>query len=217
VSLGDALPSRNSLPAGDSLPSRDSVSLGDALPFRRSGPPAEGDPLSPGGSASGSGLPSRRSLSPDSFSPGGSGGSLDDTFIPGRLGRALRPGSPDASGRPDSATSASATSAGEPGHGSGSSLPTRKPPAGTYRGLPRRVRQASLSRHLKDSSPADAEMLAAAPGAAEERTPEKARDFVASFRTGWRRDSTKEAADPQPGADAASGQQDSTGPQSEET
>jgi hypothetical protein len=74
-----------------------------------------------------------------------------------------------------------------------------------------------LSRHLKDTSPADTETLAAAPGAADERTPEKARDFVASFRTGWQRDSTPKAPDPQPGADAASGQQDPTAPQSEET
>jgi hypothetical protein len=92
----------------------------------------------------------------------------------------------------------------------------RAEPAGTYRGLPRRVRQASLSQHLKNNpasgapaSPADPE-----PERSGERTPETARDFVASFRTGWRRDEGTRAAEPP--AEPA-GRPDSAAPHGEDT
>jgi signal transduction histidine kinase len=73
--------------------------------------------------------------------------------------------------------------------------------SGTHRGLPRRVRQASLSPHLKDRGPADshpprsptpAVPTPAAPTVAE-RTPEAARDLVAAFRAGWRREMAGQA------------------------
>jgi signal transduction histidine kinase len=61
-----------------------------------------------------------------------------------------------------------------------------RPAGDTYRGLPRRVRQANLSPHLKDDPPgaAGAGLLAAPP---EIRPPERARDLAASLQSGWRR------------------------------
>jgi signal transduction histidine kinase len=56
--------------------------------------------------------------------------------------------------------------------------------AGTYHGLPRRVRQANLSPHLRarpSSGPA------ARSGGAEARSPEQARSLLASLQSGWER------------------------------
>jgi hypothetical protein len=66
----------------------------------------------------------------------------------------------------------------------------RSATAGTYRGLPRRVRQANLSPHLANTSSADVPepALSPAPVSLPDRPPEEARAFVASFRTGWQRD-----------------------------
>jgi signal transduction histidine kinase len=77
---------------------------------------------------------------------------------------------------------------------------------GTYRGLPRRVRQANLSPHLRDGGAADAAPpgvlgapgtpglpgatpLSAPPAETEtaERTPQEARDLMSSLQRGWRR------------------------------
>jgi hypothetical protein len=78
--------------------------------------------------------------------------------------------------------------AGAPGPGG--SAPSRSATGGTYRGLPRRVRRANLSPHLVNPSPTDAPepTLSPAPVPTPDRTPEEARAFVASFRTGWQRD-----------------------------
>src|SRR5262249_29849334 len=58
--------------------------------------------------------------------------------------------------------------------------------AGTYRGLPRRIRQANLNPHLRDSP------RAAARGTNDDgtppsltRSPEEARSLVASLQSGW--------------------------------
>jgi hypothetical protein len=91
--------------------------------------------------------------------------------------------------------------------------------AGTYRGLPRRIRQASLNPHLRDSP------RAAARGADADRTPpslarspEEARSFVASLQSGWQRGRESDVPDGEP-ADAAqgAGRQDSEAPRGEET
>jgi hypothetical protein len=63
------------------------------------------------------------------------------------------------------------------------------PAGGTYRGLPRRTRQASLSPHLRDS-PAAASRAGGSdplPAPVEERAPEEARNLAASLQSGWQR------------------------------
>ncbi len=91
------------------------------------------------------------------------------------------PGGPDAS-QP-------AASAGPP------ILPRRSggsPDAGTYRGLPRRVRQANLSPHLR-SSPSSG--TAAHSRDPEVRSPEQARSLLASLQNGWERGRQAEVRD----------------------
>jgi hypothetical protein len=94
----------------------------------------------------------------------------------------------------------------QPDSGSGSSTPgqdrtARTPDAsgtlgpaagpqttGTYRGLPRRVRQASLSPHLRDSRPAAVRgRQADRTPPSSTRSPEEARSLVASLQRGWQR------------------------------
>ena len=147
------------------LPSRGGPPPGlGSLPDRSgsSGPTSQADR---GGSFGTSGLPSRSPV------PGSDGLPPRGPFTPG--------------GQADPGTSAPS-----PG-GRGPSLPTRSAAAGTYRGLPRRVRQANLSPHLVNTSATDTPepMLSPAPvPIPPDRTPEEARAFVASFRTGWQRD-----------------------------
>jgi signal transduction histidine kinase len=112
----------------------------------------------------------------------------------------------------------SATSPGGPGPaadaaGSPGTLVPGPRTADTYRGLPRRVRQASMSPRLRDNS------AAAPPGTpadatppTDARTPEGARDLVASLQSGWQRG---READP-PEAESAPGGQPG-GPQDSET
>jgi signal transduction histidine kinase len=93
------------------------------------------------------------------------------------------------------------------------------PAAGTYRGLPRRTRQASLSPHLRDSSPAAADPPATEPVAApaSAREPEQARDLAASLQSGWQRGRQADPPDTQPEHDAqAAKPPDSEAPQGEE-
>ena len=90
--------------------------------------------------------------------------------------------------------------------------------AGTYRGLPRRVRQASLNPHLRDSR------AAAVRGRQADRTPpsstrspEEARSLAASMQSGWRRGRATDA----PGGESADAaqtarRQDSEAPHGEE-
>ncbi len=85
----------------------------------------------------------------------------------------------------------------------------------TYRGLPRRTRQASLSPHLRDSPPAGAHPSSeAAPGSVPPAasTPEQARDLAASLQSGWQRGRQADPPDARP-----AGRHDSETPRSEET
>ncbi len=94
-----------------------------------------------------------------------------------------------------------------------------QPPGGTYNGLPRRARQASLSRHLRDSPPAGASPQAAGngPAAAGPRPPEQARDLAVSLQSGWRRGRAAELPEGQDAADIRpAGQADAGPPPSEE-
>ncbi|HEY6275516.1 MAG TPA: ATP-binding protein [Streptosporangiaceae bacterium] len=92
----------------------------------------------------------------------------------------------------------------------GSLVPEPRPAAGTYRGLPRRVRQASLNPHLRDTSTAAARAAqddGAAP--ADDRSPEAARDLVASLQSGWQRgrETDPAAAQTTDGADTAAAEE----------
>jgi signal transduction histidine kinase len=74
-------------------------------------------------------------------------------------------------------------------------LPRRaggSPDAGTYRGLPRRVRQANLSPHLTGSQSPRA---AAAPRDPETRSPDQAQSLMASLQSGWERGRRAEVRD----------------------
>jgi signal transduction histidine kinase len=74
-------------------------------------------------------------------------------------------------------------------------LPRRaggSPDAGTYRGLPRRVRQANLSPHLRNSqSPG----TAASSREPQARSPEQAQSLLASLQSGWERGRRAEMPD----------------------
>jgi hypothetical protein len=89
--------------------------------------------------------------------------------------------------------------------------------AGTYRGLPRRIRQASLNPHLRDSSPADRGAHADRTPPSLTRSPEEARSLVASLQSGWQRGRESDVPDGEP-ADTAqgAGRQDSEAPRGEE-
>jgi signal transduction histidine kinase len=88
--------------------------------------------------------------------------------------------------------------------------------AGTYRGLPRRVRQASLNPRLKDNPAAARGRDADGAPLSGGRSPEEARSVVSSMQSGWQRgredDSDGESAD----ADQAARRRDSEAPQGEE-
>jgi signal transduction histidine kinase len=68
----------------------------------------------------------------------------------------------------------------------------------TYRGLPRRVRQANLSPHLRARPSAS---TSASSGGPEARSPEQARRLLASLQSGWER-GRKAEEDPDPAATA---------------
>jgi signal transduction histidine kinase len=80
--------------------------------------------------------------------------------------------------------------------------------AGTHRGLPRRVRQANLSPHLRARSSAGP--AAAASRGPELRSPEQAQSLLASLQSGWERG--RKAEEAPPGQDTAAGQGSADGP-----
>ncbi len=104
---------------------------------------------------------------------------------------------------------AAAPPASEPGTAAAAAQapPADGPPdAGTYRGLPRRVRQASLNPHLRRPPPApDRAAPASQPAPASGRSPEEARNLVSSLQRGWQRGREAEpaASGPTGGPDAA--------------
>ena len=104
---------------------------------------------------------------------------------------------------------AAAPPASEPGTAAAAAQapPADGPPdAGTHRGLPRRVRQASLNPHLRRPPPApDRAAPASQPAPASGRSPEEARNLVSSLQRGWQRGREAEpaASGPTGGPDAA--------------
>jgi len=109
---------------------------------------------------------------------------------PTLLNRPVFPGQPGSTASPPSSTASPPSStANQPG-------PPRRladsPDAGTYRGLPRRVRQANLSPHLRNSpSPG----TATPPHELEARSPEQAKSLLASLQSGWERGRQAEVPD----------------------
>ena len=94
-----------------------------------------------------------------------------------------------------------------------------QPAAGTYRGLPRRTRQASLSPHLRATQPGRPESAAdqSAAAQASAREPEQARDLAASLQSGWLRGRQTDLPDARPMPDTqAASRQDTEAPQGEE-
>src|ERR1019366_241400 len=92
-----------------------------------------------------------------------------------------------------------------------------RPPAATYRGLPRRTRQASLSPHLQGGPPAADRPSGTDPVPSDTHTPEQARDLAASLQSGWQRGRLTETPDAQPAAGArTAGRQAAESPHSEE-
>ena len=131
-------------------------------------------------------------------------GTAPDNFSP-----ASQPGTaPDNFSRPS-----------QPGTAPDNFSPASQKTADTYRGLPRRTRQANLSPHLRDSpSPA-----AHSPGAdaipvpSDTYTPEHARDLAASLQSGWQRGRQTDTPDAPPAAPPPkAGRQDSDVPRGEE-
>jgi len=89
--------------------------------------------------------------------------------------------------------------------------------AGTYRGLPRRIRQASLNPHLRDRPPADRAADADGTPPSLTRSPEEARSLVASLQSGWQRGRDSDDPDGGPAGTAqGAGRQDSEAPRGEE-
>jgi signal transduction histidine kinase len=132
------------------------------------------------------------------------------TFAPAQRG--LAPSQPGHAPSEDGPAPRRAADTDTPGPAAGPQT------AGTYRGLPRRVRQASLNPHLRDSR------AAAVRGRQADRTPpsitrspEEARNLAASMQSGWRRGRATNA----PGGESADAaqtarRQDSEAPHGEE-
>jgi signal transduction histidine kinase len=116
---------------------------------------------------------------------------------------------------PPAAERPSPVPAGPPAGAARASQPT----AGTYRGLPRRTRQASLSPHLRATQPGPPESAVdeSAAAQASAREPEQARDLAASLQSGWLRGRQTDLPDAYPMTDAqAASRQDTEAPQGEE-
>jgi len=195
---------------------------GSGSPFSLSAPGSAPGPSSPGGAGAAPSPGSAPSFasptgadtaagSPGPFAPGSTAGS------PGPFGAETAAGSPgpfspEAGGGSRSPFSLGGTGGSRGPVRPGGSAAAGTPPAATYRGLPRRVRQASLSEHLRNGpAPADgAARGVAASAPSGDRPPEKARDFVASFRAGWQRENG--TADPHPPAEADGDQDSPTAP-----
>ena len=119
---------------------------------------------------------------------------LSRPVFPGQPGTtASRPGT--TAGQPGTTAGQPGTTASQPGTADPPVLPRRaggSPEAGTYRGLPRRVRQANLSPHLRNSpSPG----TAAPSREPEARSPEQAQSLLASLQSGWERGRRAEPRD----------------------
>ena len=166
-------------------------------------------------------LTGRHTAPPSSLSlgTGAMAGALHTTSPPPAFtatGQA-RPASPIGPARPASPLGTPGTG-GPPGpapmDGSGSDGLVPGPrTAGTYRGLPRRVRQANLNPRLRETPAAGP----GSPGPADSRSPEEARDLVASLQSGWQRGRDADGQDAEaPAGTELAGRLDPEAPRNEE-
>jgi len=152
-----------------------------ALPSRREPTiPLPGAPdAAPGQPAVAAGAPDTVPGLPAVTAGGPGTGPAEQAFPlrqPTFLGQRVLPGQATASGSSPPAVAAGRPAMPQPA-GSGAE-------AGTHRGLPRRVRQANLSPHLRARPSAGA----AAPSRGPElRSPEQAQSLLASLQSGWER------------------------------
>jgi hypothetical protein len=86
--------------------------------------------------------------------------------------------------------------------------------SGTHRGLPRRVRQANLSPHLRNSPSAG---TAASLREPEIRSPEQAQSLLASLQRGWERGREAEVPDSDTTANGQDARDTARGASQEET
>jgi signal transduction histidine kinase len=86
--------------------------------------------------------------------------------------------------------------------------------AGTHRGLPRRVRQANLSPHLRSSPAAGTAASFREPAA---RSPEQAQSLLASLQRGWERGREAEVPDSDTAANGRDARDSARGASQEET
>ncbi len=152
--------------------------------------------------------------------PASTGPDVADTAV-GRVGFSLGSPAPSLDSPPTSPRSPAAgltspapglgspaPSLGSPSRGLGSPAPSTDASdspgpapaaqgAGTYRGLPRRVRQASLNPHLRDNPSAVRRPRADGTPPSEIRSPEEARSVVASLQSGWQRGRETDVPDPE--------------------
>jgi signal transduction histidine kinase len=101
------------------------------------------------------------------------------------------------------------------GEGDDPELTPEPQTGGTYRGLPRRVRQASLNPHLKGTPGAGRGRDAGGAPPSAGRSPEEARSLVASMQSGWQR-GRDDDSDGESAAAQTARRQDSEAPQGEE-
>jgi signal transduction histidine kinase len=133
---------------------------------------------------------------------------LGDPASPDLAGPGPGPGPADLAGSGRSRPSAEPEPPARPGPpGPGMS-------AGTHRGLPRRVRQANLSPHLRNSASA---RTAAPLREPEIRSPEQAQSLLASLQRGWERGREAEVADSDTTANGPDARDSARGAAQEET
>ena len=118
---------------------------------------------------------------------------LGESASPGLAGSGRnRPASADLAGSSRNRPGAEPEPAARPGPPGPAGPPGPGVTAGTHRGLPRRVRQANLSPHLRNSASA---RTAASVREPEARTPEQAQSLLASLQRGWERGREAEVPD----------------------
>jgi signal transduction histidine kinase len=177
--VGDG-PASTGPDAADTAVGRVGFSLGSPGPGYGSPPPRPSSPLfGPGSPAAGLGSPS----------PGaGPSAPSQGSPAPGLASAAPSLGS----SAPSLGSSAPSIDASD-----GPGPESAEQAAGTYRGLPRRVRQASLNPHLRDNQSSAAVRRPRAGGTppSEIRSPEEARNLAASLQSGWQRGRETDAPD----------------------
>jgi signal transduction histidine kinase len=115
---------------------------------------------------------------------------------------------------PDLAGAGRGRADGPPGPSARSGPPSSSMSAGTHRGLPRRVRQANLSPHLRNSPAAGTATSFREP---EARSPEQAQNLLASLQRGWERGREADAPDSDGAADGRDARDSARGASQEET